>query len=67
LYEIINKGGRTNLNELLKMESEFKCYIRPVIDDDYQGWGLVANNVSTSPEGSIYPWIYKLRQARALE
>lgn len=44
------------------MEPEFKCYLRPVIEDNYDGWAFVANNLQTSPRKSIYPMVYSLRQ-----
>jgi len=45
----------------LKMENEFKCYLRPVIEDDQDGWGFLAANLKTS-SSAIYPKIYNFRQ-----
>lgn len=43
------------------MENEFKCYLRPVIEDDQDGWGFLAANLKTS-SSAIYPKIYNFRQ-----
>ena len=51
-------------DEILPLESEFKCYIRPVIDDDEQGWGLIAANVKFPDRTGIYPRIYQWRKER---
>jgi len=45
-------------DEILPLESEFKCYIRPVIDDEEQGWGLIAANVKFPDRIGIYSKIY---------
>ena len=34
LYNVMGKNGITSLKEVLQLEEEFKCYLRPVIEDD---------------------------------
>lgn len=62
IYDVIGKGKSQDLDELLAMEPEFKCYLRPVIEGDHKGWGFVAENFSTSPTKAVYPMVYQLRQ-----
>ncbi len=50
----------TSLKEILQLEEEFKCYLRPVIEDDENGWGFIAYNVNL-PKSSIYQKLYKMR------
>ena len=53
LYNVMGKNGITSLKEVLQLEEEFKCYLRPVIEDDQNGWGFLAYNLSI-PKSSIY-------------
>ena len=61
IYDVIGKGKKHNLDELLKLEPEFKCYLRPVIQDDYNGWAFLAHNLQTSPKKAVYPMVFSLR------
>jgi len=38
------------LQEILELESEFKSYLRPVIEEDLSGWGFVTNSMIYSKE-----------------
>jgi len=61
LNKVIGKREKPNLDELLENEPEFKCYLRPIIRDEQQGWNFLAENMSTSSRKSVYPLIYTLR------
>ena len=58
LYDMLGKGKMHSLEELLSMEAEFKCYLRPVIQDGHSGWGFLASNLQTSPKKAVYPMVY---------
>jgi len=60
LYKVLNKGGKWDISEILELENEFKCYLRPVIEDTEEGWGFLAANLKVS-SSAIYPKIYHLR------
>ena len=52
------------LEDIIPLESEFKCYIRPIIDDDDKGWSFLAANMKVRDRVSIYPRIYQWRMER---
>ena len=49
LYDVLGKGVMPDLNELLACEPEFKCYLRPIIQDELKAWNFLADNLSASP------------------
>lgn len=57
----MGKGVKTDFQEVLAMEDEFKCYLRPVIEDEETGWSFVAGNINPQIK-TIYPKIYQLHQ-----
>lgn len=65
LYSVMNKGGRWDLQDIKKLEQEFKCYIRPVLPNSTQesGWAFLA---SSFDDNTIYHKIYHLRQTKRL-
>lgn len=63
LYSVLNKGGKWDIKDILPMEDEFKCYLRPVIEDPQEGWGFLAANLKVS-SSAIYPKIYNFRQQK---
>lgn len=56
---MIGKGVKTDLKDILSMEDEFRCFLRPVIEDEESGWGFIADNINPSIK-TIYPKIYQL-------
>ena len=46
IYQVMGKGVKTDFQEVIAMEDEFKCYLRPVIEDEESGWGFVAGNIN---------------------
>ena len=41
IYNLIGKCTKTDLNQILELESEFKCYFRPLIQENQPGWNLI--------------------------
>ena len=61
MYNVLGKGDKIELEDILKQEDEFKCYLRPVIEESVNGWGFIASNLRNDSK-EIYPKIYRLRQ-----
>lgn len=54
LYSILDKGSMPRLDEILSLENEFRCYIRPVMPDLAQGWAFLAANLTPKDPKGIY-------------
>jgi formiminotetrahydrofolate cyclodeaminase len=50
LYSILGKAKKQSLKEILELESEFKSYLRPVIEEDQTGWGFITSSMIYSKE-----------------
>lgn len=57
----MNKGGKHDYADIMSNEDEFRCYLRPIIEEENQGWGFIAQNVDSNNK-NIYPKIYRLRK-----
>jgi|LakMenEpi03Aug12_release.lakeMendotaPanAssembly.Ray.scaffolds.fasta_scaffold3593232_1 hypothetical protein len=57
----MGKGKKYDLDEIIKMESEFKIYFRPIIEEDADGWGFLAENLKIG-SSAVYPKIFDIRQ-----
>jgi len=44
----------------MKFENEYKSHIRSVIDQEDNGWQLLASNITKSCK--VYPFIYQTRK-----
>jgi hypothetical protein len=55
---VLGKSNKTNLEEVKALENEFKCYLRPVIEQgDHNGWSFLADNLKLGST-ALYPKIY---------
>ena len=58
----MNKGGKTDLEELNQLQDEFRCFLRPIIEETNGGWEFIASHISAKNDKAIYPKILKKRR-----
>jgi hypothetical protein len=57
----MNKTAKNSIEDLLRLENEFKTYLRPVIEDEKHGWQFLAANLKSEGD-AMYPKIFNFRQ-----